>query len=186
MKLGLTGTNASGKTSIVNYLTSRRFRYYSLSDVIRDELSKRGLEHSRDNLRRVGNELRSKFGPSALADKIIDDLCDGNAVIDSIRNVSEVESLRHLPEFRLISIDAPIEIRYIRAKGRGRVENADSIEDFQAAEDKEKSRNRIAQNIDQCMALADYTIFNDGDLTTLQAKIDKIIKEIEKNETKLG
>ena len=69
MIIGLTGTNASGKTSIVRYLIKKRFEYFSLSDVIRDELTLRGMDHSRDNLRRVGNELREKYGAAILAER---------------------------------------------------------------------------------------------------------------------
>ena len=70
MIIGLTGKNASGKGEVANYLKSKGFIYYSLSDVIREEATKRGLEHSRENLINLGNELREKFGPKHLAQQI--------------------------------------------------------------------------------------------------------------------
>jgi len=63
MIIGLTGKNGSGKTAVSEYLQSRGFEYYSLSDEIRREIRGRGLEITREILIDVGNELREKFGP---------------------------------------------------------------------------------------------------------------------------
>jgi len=178
MKIGLTGTNASGKTSIVKYFVKKGFDYFSLSDAIRDELTTRKLEHSRENLRIVGNELREKFGPAILAQKIIEKLKNPNVVIDSIRNKFEIAELRHINDFYLIALDAPIAIRFNRATSRGRIENATTIEEFQEIENREKSVSQTAQQIDQCMKLADFFIVNDGSLEELYKKIDKIIDNI--------
>ena len=70
MIIGLTGKNASGKGEVANYLKAKGFVYYSHSDIIREEATKRGLEHTRDNLIALGNELREKFGSSYLAQQI--------------------------------------------------------------------------------------------------------------------
>ena len=67
MIIGLTGKNAAGKGEIANYLKTKGFVYYSLSDVIREEATKRGLEHTRDNLIRLGTEMRETHGNSILA-----------------------------------------------------------------------------------------------------------------------
>lgn len=70
MIIGLTGKNASGKGEVANYLQKKEFIYFSLSDVIRGEATKLGLNHSRDNLIKLGNELREKFGANYLAQQI--------------------------------------------------------------------------------------------------------------------
>ena len=180
MIIGLTGTNASGKTCIIRYLTKKKFEYHSLSDIIRDELTMRTLEHSRDNLRQVGNELREKFGSSVLADRVITTLNSENCVIDSIRNTFEVKALRDLNNFHLIALDAPIEIRYRRSMGRGRIENAPNIEAFKTLEDKEKSKDHTAQNIDQCIEMANFKIYNDGSIEDLYQKIELVLQKINK------
>ncbi|MBD3288604.1 AAA family ATPase [candidate division KSB1 bacterium] len=177
MIIGLTGTNASGKTSILKYLISRGFEHHSLSDAIRAELTWRKMEHSRENMRLVGNELRERFGPSVLAVLIKKEIISANAVIDSIRNTYEVIELRKLPDFRLIALDAPVEIRFKRAMKRGRQENAVTVDSFRELEEREKSKDATAQNIDQCMQLADFHIYNDGTIEDLHAKLDHIIKE---------
>ncbi|MEN6310189.1 MAG: AAA family ATPase [Acidobacteriota bacterium] len=88
--VGLTGTNGAGKGEAAAYFISRGFAYLSLSDILRDELRARGLEVSRDNLILAGNELRREFGPDVLARRTMARVT-GPTVIDSIRNVREIE-----------------------------------------------------------------------------------------------
>ncbi len=180
MIIGLTGTNAAGKTTIVDYLISKNFEYYSLSDILRDELTRSGLKQNRENLIRMGNELREKKGASVLADMIKDKLSAKNTVIDSIRNISEIQSLRQLANFFLIAIDAPEEIRYQRAINRNRIENIKSLKEFVEVENKEKSLNTNHQNIILCMEQADFKIYNNDDMSGLQKKVDNIIDQIQK------
>jgi dephospho-CoA kinase len=44
MIIGLTGKNGAGKTEVSNYLKSRGFEYFPLSDEIRNEIRVRGLQ----------------------------------------------------------------------------------------------------------------------------------------------
>ncbi len=179
MIIGLTGTNASGKTTLLNYLLSKNFESHSLSDVIRDELVRQKLEPTRQNLIDIGNQLREKCSASILADRIKSKLLTSNAVIDSIRNSSEVRSLRCLKNFYLIAIDASVEKRFQRAKKRGRIENATTLDEFIKIENKEKNSNKNHQNIVACMAEADYTIQNDKDEKHLYNNIEYILNELQ-------
>jgi dCMP deaminase len=178
MIIGLTGTNAAGKTTINDYLISKNFENHSLSDILREELSRSGLEHTRENLIHIGNELREKHGASVLADRIKSKLSSKNTVIDSIRNPSEVESLRQLENFFLIAVDAPVEIRYQRAISRKRIENVTNIDEFIEIENREKSLDSNYQNIVACMEQADFKIENNGELDELKEKVDNIITQI--------
>ncbi len=65
--IGLTGPNAAGKGEAARFLREKGYAYHSLSDVVREEATARGLDHSRENLIRVGNELRQTFGAGILA-----------------------------------------------------------------------------------------------------------------------
>jgi dephospho-CoA kinase len=177
--IGLTGTNASGKTCVVRLLREEGFTYFSLSDIIRDELTSLGLEHSRENLRIVGNRLREQYGASVLADRTKQKLPDNtNCVIDSIRNALEVESLRVLKNFYFISVDAPIEIRFERARARGRNESAVDLKSFQAIEDLEKSSISTAQNLNRCMEMADFNLYNEGTIQEFSDKIKALMEHL--------
>ncbi len=121
MIIGLTGKNGAGKGEVVNVLRSLNFQYYSLSDVLRDELKAAGKEVTRENLIQLGNELRGKFGPTILAEKVLSRLeVDKNYVIDSIRNPSEAETFKKRKDFTLINVAAIPQVRFDRLKSRGR------------------------------------------------------------------
>src|SRR5215468_935904 len=105
MLIGLTGRNASGKGEVAAYLVKKSFYYYSLSDVIREEIRRRGQPLTRENMIETGNELRYHFGPGILAKRILEKIeADKHYVIDSIRNPSEVETLRTAKDFKLLKV----------------------------------------------------------------------------------
>ena len=117
MILGLTGRNGSGKGEVANYLKSKGFYYYSLSDVIREQLSREGREITRDNLIVAGRRLRSEHGTGYLAQKILERIeLDKNYVIDSFRHPDEVRAFRVRPNFRLVAVSAPAETRFERIR----------------------------------------------------------------------
>src|SRR4029077_6369829 len=102
MIIGLTGKNAAGKGEIAKFLQERGFQYASLSDALRAELKRRKITPTRDHLTALGNELREKYGPGVLAERILKTLGESqNYVIDSFRNPSEVEVFHSRPDFIL-------------------------------------------------------------------------------------
>ncbi len=171
--IGLTGTNGSGKGEAAAYLQKKGYAYFSLSDVIRDALRKDGKEDTRDNLIEKGNELRNKYGPDILARMVMEKV-EGKAVIDSIRNPSEVEYLRKEKEFILLAIDAQVELRYERVKQRGRQESVSTLEEFIKKEKEEMTDSEKGQQLHSCMKMADIIIMNDGALEDLHLKLEEI------------
>ena len=95
--IGLTGTNGAGKGEAAAYFAAKGYARFSLSDVIRDELGRRGEPASRDNLIRAGNDLRRRFGADVLARRTIDKVGpDGQAVIDSMGESPAPMPTRHM------------------------------------------------------------------------------------------
>jgi len=172
--LGLTGTNAAGKGEAAAFFMKRGFAYLSLSDVLRGELSKRGLEASRDNLIRTGNALRRRCGADILARRVLRRV-RGDTIIDSIRNPAEVARLRTRPGFRLLAVDAPVAIRFERARRRGRDESALTLEEFAAKEREERSGDTGAQQLHLCLRLADATVINDSTLEHFHKKLEALL-----------
>ncbi len=171
--IGLTGTNGSGKGEVAAHFVGKGFAYFSLSDVLREELARRGEKPTRDNLIRTGNELRRLFGADVLARRVMDRV-KGRAVIDSIRNPREVELFREEGNFILLAVDAPPETRYERAKKRGRDESARTLEEFKKKENEEMAGSETAQQLAVCMKMADRLIVNDGTLEDLRKKLEDI------------
>jgi dephospho-CoA kinase len=171
--IGLTGTNGAGKGEAAAFFSARGYAYFSLSDVIREELRARGEAVSRDNLIRTGNELRKRYGPDVLARRTVAKV-GGPAVIDSIRNTHEVAYLRSQPGFILLAIDAPAEVRFARVAARGRDESAADLEAFRKKEGQERAGGETSQQLEACMAAADRLILNDGTIPDLHRKLEEI------------
>lgn len=172
--IGLTGTNGSGKGEAAAFFKSHGYSYFSLSDIIRHELTQEGQEVTRDNLIQKGNQLREKHGADTLARRVMAQVI-GNSVIDSIRNLSEIEYLRTEASFILLAIDAPVEIRYERVKLRGRDESVKTLEEFIAKEEEEMTRMEKGQQLNACIEAADYRLTNEGSLDDFFKKLEKFL-----------
>ncbi|HJP19695.1 MAG TPA: deaminase [Nitrospinota bacterium] len=185
MIIGLTGENCSGKGVVADYLQKKSFYFYSLSDVIREELASKGTEITRDALIKAGNDLRQKYGPSVLAVKTAAKLqADKNYVIDSIRNPAEVEELKKLTRFVLLKVMASPENRFERMKERKREGDPETLDEFLRIEKLEASNHDGAkQQVTACMKLADKTIVNDDQPEILYKKADQLLQELQ-GETK--
>ena len=181
MIIGLTGRNASGKGTVADFLVERGFTFYSLSDVIREELTTRGETTSRENLIRVGNELRGRGGPGALAHRILPKLSeDRHFVIDSIRNPVEVEAFRHArKDFVMLCVEAAPEVRWERLHQRARPGDPTSFEQFVAMEARElKTDDERTQQLLATEALADHVVRNDGSPQELVDAMTTLLREV--------
>jgi dCMP deaminase len=179
MILGIAGPYASGKGEAVAFLGARSFAVHSLSDVIREELARRGLSETRERMIETGNALRAAEGPGALAKRLLPRLSpDRNAVVDSIRHPAEVEVLRAAsPRFRLIWIDAEEGARLARIRSRGRAGDPESLEELRRLEGLERgSDDPSTQQLLAVRALADEVISNDGSLEELHAQLARLLR----------
>jgi dCMP deaminase len=179
MIFGVAGPNGAGKGEIVDYLASRSFSTFSLSDVIRSELARRGLDESRGLMIEVGRELRAQAGPGVLAERALDTIeSDRNYAIDSIRHPAEIEVLRGSGQpFRLVWVDAGIDIRFDRLRRRGRTGDPETIELLEELEGRELgSPDPASQQLIAVKELADFEIANDGDLDSLHQSIRHVFE----------
>jgi dCMP deaminase len=177
MIIGLTGKNGAGKTEVCQYLKKRSFEYYSLSDEIREEATRKGLEVTREVLIEVGNELRQKHGPGILAERILARLqSDRNCVVDSIRNPSEVDVLKTRGDFTLLAVQADETIRFERSRNRGREAAAQTLQQFLAEEARElSSDNLFNQQLHETGQKADLVVTNNGTLEDLHRRLDELL-----------
>ena len=175
MIIGVAGRNGAGKGELVQFLEARSFTAHSLSDVIRQELALRGLPETRERMIEVGQELRRRSGPGALAQKLVKQLRpDRNYAIDSIRHPVEVEILRHCGQvFHLVWVDAKLETRFARMRARGRSGDPQTVAELERLESLERgSDDPNAQQLDAVEAEADYRITNDDTLEAFQKQIE--------------
>ena len=185
MIIGLTGKNASGKGEAADYLKLKGFAYFSLSDALREEATKRGLSHERETLISLGNILRKQNGPQYLAEKINNKIKDNlkngkgkNFIVDSIRSPYEARELLKNKDFLLIGIEAPINLRFERLLKRNRAGDAKTLQEFKEQEEKENTKNQNSQQLDETIKLAGKIIKNDDSLEELHNKIDGLLREL--------
>jgi dephospho-CoA kinase len=182
MIIGITGTLGAGKGAAVERLKEKGFTHYSARAFITDEIRKRNLPVNRDTMTEVGNDLRREHGPAHVIESLlrIAEHSGGNNIIESIRTVGEVETLK-LKGGILISINAEPRTRYERIVKRGSETDAVSFEEFTAHEERESiSDDPAKQNLKRVAALADFHIRNDGNLEKLHRQVDAILATVER------
>lgn len=182
MILGVAGLYGAGKGEVVGFLAERSFCTLSLSDVIRDELAKQGVEETRERMIATGNALREAGGPGALAELLIEKLVpERNYAIDSIRHPAEVEALRASGRpFHLLWVSAEEQLRFQRMTERGRPGDPETIDRLRELEGSElASDDPAAQQLNAVRDLADYTVNNDGDLSELHDGIQRTLERVQ-------
>jgi len=181
MIIGITGTLGAGKGTIVEFLLKRDFKHYSVSGFISEDIVRRGMPVNRDSMILVGNDLRAKFGPGYIVEELYKKALanGGNAVIESIRCLGEIDALKNKDDFVLLSIDADIEARYSRIRERAGPKDNVTFDEFVSREQLEKKSNDpTKQNIQACMEIADYNINNNWTREELDSKVEKILDGI--------
>ncbi len=179
--IGITGTLGAGKGAVVEYLVREKgFAHYSVREFINDEVRRRGLPVNRDSQTCVGTALRREHSPSYIVEQLYRraEIVGGNAIIESVRALGEVDFLKARGDFLLLAVDADPSIRYERIASRGSEKDAVSFEKFLADEGREMSSlDPDEQNISACLARADYTLRNDGTLEELYAQVDNALED---------
>ena len=178
--IGISGTLGAGKGTIVDYLVKNKdFSHFSARGFLIEEIERRELKINRDNMVVVANDLRAKNSPSYVADKLFERAVESgdNCVIESLRTVGEIESLREKGDFVLLAVDADPKIRYERISERKSSTDDVSFDEFLNNEKREMENNDPnKQNLKKCIEMADFLIKNNGSLEDLNKRIEEILK----------
>ncbi len=177
--VGLTGRNASGKTTVVQWFAGRGVRTVSCSDSIRAWLAEQGIEESREALIEGGRELRRRGGSGILAEMLLEALGGGDAVIDSIRTPGEVEALRARDDFILIEVTAGADSRWARAQGRARPGDPADRATFVAQEESEEvASDEAGQALVATAEMADLILNNEGTVEGLHEDLENLLDRL--------
>lgn len=181
--IGITGTLGAGKGTIVEYLVKHHnFNHFSVREYLNKIINERKLPPGRDSMVMVGNELRSKFGPSYIVEELYKEASKlkTDSIIESIRAVGEVEALKKKENFYLFSVNADPKIRYERIQNRASETDKINFDKFMEQEKAETTSDDPAkQNLLKCMLMADYKFDNNGTFEELYDQVEKTIKQIQ-------
>mgnify|MGYP003394687780 CR=1 FL=1 len=147
--IAITGHPASGKDTVADYLVSKGFNKITMSDILREEMTKLGIVTDRSHIHQFAKEMRQKHGNGYLSEEIIKRL-KGDTVISGVRNSKELAIFKEKlgSDFKLIVVEALLEVRYKWAKERRRIGDEVSLEVFKREKDQEKASNSGSHEVD--------------------------------------
>ncbi|MBA4390910.1 MAG: hypothetical protein C0399_08215 [Syntrophus sp. (in: bacteria)] len=174
----IVGMPASGKNIARVYADDRGIPYFATGDIVREAVTKRGLEANADNTAKVSTELRGEDGMGVTRIALTSALSSsGNiAFMEGMRSWPEVELIRTQASCRVIAFVAPRELRLQRITSRGRSD--DSPQAFE-----ERDSREISYGAAIPIARADAYILNTATMDDAMADLDKIVHSYSGNET---
>lgn len=134
--IGLAGTNGSGKDTVGHMLAERHnYLFVSVTDIMREELKRRGLPPAREHMRDLSAEWRREFGLGVLVTRAVElfkkagDKYAG-VVMASLRNPYEADEIHKLGG-TMVWVDADPKVRYERIQASAAARGADRAVDDQ-------------------------------------------------------
>lgn len=176
--VGLTG---SGKSTAVDYITSKGYPKVYFGGIVLDEVAKRGLELTQENEQPIREELRSEEGKDFVVKRIVSQIHDLLAagqhriIADGLYTWTEYKVLKHeFPgELSVVAVVSPKHMRKMRMAKR-------EIRPLSAGEVDQRDWAEI-ENLEKGgpIAIADHFVMNDGSMENLHAQIDQVLNDIE-------
>ena len=180
MIIGICGKIGSGKDTVADYLVSKYgFKKVVMSDIIKEEMKKNNLNIDRETMQNFSKEMKEKYGKGIWAKKTLEYTKEHNiknAVISGVRDSKEVEEFRKDPNFILLFVWAPRELRFERLIKRGSYKDPKTLEE---ALKQEKREEQIFDLYNNCREYADYLIANDSTIDDLYQTVDILLKEFQ-------
>lgn len=171
--IALVGLCGSGKSEVARYFNDLGYETVYFGKLTIEEIQKRGLEVNEANEKKVREELRSNHGMGAYAKlslpKIEKLLTDKKKVlIDGLYSFTEYKILleKYADQLIVLCIYTTKKIRYERLttrEVRALTKEQAMSRDFAEIENIEKGGP---------IAMADYTVINDGDKKDLYSSLD--------------
>lgn len=203
--IGFVGMPGSGKSVASDTARSIGLKVAVMGDVIREEAARQGLAQSDENLGRVGNMLRAREGPEAVARRTLQAALNEKSetnfeagansrpkiiVIDGLRSKAEVDFFRaNADEFHLIEIVAPAKARVKWISSRGRPDDPktgdkdpkivtsckDDGKDMAEALERRECRE-LSWGMYEAMRESDLTLENEGDLEEFRSSVRELLR----------
>jgi dephospho-CoA kinase len=183
--IAFVGMPASGKSEAARIAAEMGIPVINMGDVIRKEVLRLGLEPNDSNTGMVATQLRKCEGMDAVAVRCVFQIRDAGSdlvVVDGVRGIAEVECFRREfgEGFILISIYAPIEIRFSRVQKRGRSDDMNSIEGLRNRDERE-----LGWGMGEAIDASNIEIENNSTLENFKKNVVEVLSNyLGKNPTK--
>lgn len=179
--LALVGLAGSGKSAAVEYLTQQGYPKVYFGGIIYKAMEEAGIEVTWESQKVFREEIREREGKDFVVKRVIREtrsLIDAGQrriVLDGLYSWSEYKILKkEFPgEVTVVAIVTPKHLRYARmAKRPERPMTSHEIDERDWAE---------IENLEKGgpIAIADYFVHNDGDITALHQQIDRVLEAID-------
>lgn len=175
--LGVAGEFLSGKSSAADfYISKYDAKLYKFSRIMDQVLTTLNLPINRKNEQDIAVIMKELYGGTVWANALaINAERTGHPFVlfDGLRKEDEVVALKaKLPHFCLIYIDAPIEVRYERAKTRLEKpgENLLTLEEFKLSQ-----LHAADIDIPRLRDHADHIILNTGSIEDFHSQLAAIV-----------
>ena len=173
--LGVVGMPGSGKSVVDDVAKTLDLSIVIMGDIIREEVVKRGLPPTSENLGKVLLQLRKEEGLAAVAKKCIPRIkcAKGQGIIvDGIRSLEEVTLFRRIfPKFKLLSIHSSPITRFHRIFNRRRSDDPSNWTIFTDRDNRE-----LNVGIGSAIAMADFVISNEDSLHQFTSRVRSFLK----------
>jgi len=178
--LALVGMPGAGKSTVALALERRGFFQFRFGGIVTDEVTARGLPINAENERVVREEFRAVDGMAAIAKRALPHLKAALTnrdciVLDGLYSWSEYKLLQTDLDAALIivAITCPRAVRYARLAAR-------PIRPLTRQEAEQRDWAEI-ENLEKGgpIALADYTLTNDGAESDLLAGFDALLRQLD-------
>ncbi len=175
--IGVAGEFLSGKSTAADfYISKYNAKLYKFSRIMDQVLTLLNLPTTRKNEQDIAVVIKDTYGGTVWAEALaINAQKNGHTFIlfDGLRKEDEVLKLKEiLPEFCLVYIEAPLELRYERAKTRNEKPGEDQLtfEEFKASQ-----THSADIDIPRLRAHADHVVVNDGTLDQFHLRLSQIV-----------
>ena len=177
----LVGLTGAGKSTAVEYFTSKGIPKVYLGGFAYEIMAERGIEKGEENEKKFRVQIREEEGADVYAKRAnqqIQNLLNAGqhrVVVDGLYSWDEYKTMRHeFPgELTTVAVVAPKKMRYnwlAHRADRPQTEEVSHARDNNEIEDVQKGGP---------IAAADYFVLNDGSIEDFHTQLDAIVAKIE-------
>lgn len=184
--IAIVGMCGSGKSILADELVKLGWGFVRFGQVTLDIAKERSVSGEAEE-KKIREEIRAKHGMGAFAtlnlQKFDAVLAEKNLVADGLYSWSEYKILKNYYQNRLtiIAIYAPPSLRYERISKRFSDEKDTALRNRNFTKEEARARDFAEiENIEKAgpIAMADYTIVNDGSMKEFKEKINKLFGKL--------